>query len=772
MYSKNKGITLIPLVITIILLLILSGISIRALGGESGLITRTKIAKEENKKSEYKDYLSIAKTEAIVKKGGVEVTLDEYIEQIKADKIEGIKSIEKITNDKASVITKEGYIFIITVNTIEYYENENTLPEMDIKDANIEFAFDPNTWTNGNVEVTVSKKESKYTLQLSKDAEKWTTTNKMTFEENGEIYARLIDELGRTSDIASRKITKIDKDKPVITELTPSTNSVRIKATDDAAGIIGYAVTTSTTAPTAFTKCDSTKSLDVTVDGLKQGTTYYAWVKDAAGNVSAGKSTATGSVTGLTISGNTSDWSTSKTITIKAGNSNYSQIRYTTDGTIPTSTTGTGYTASFTITSNCTIIAVAFDSTGQVGTAATNKVTTIDIDEPTIGSITGAFTIVSGNTGTIKLTSISDVGSGLSGYHVNTTGTAPTSSSTWTASTVNSISYSVTSAGTYYFWVRDNVGRISTVKSCKVSVATAVAKVGNTYYSSITNAINAISTTGTITVLQNRTEDLTIPAGKTIILNLNGKTLKGTGTLRVQSNKYDSTIINNGTLTIYNGTVTGNDWVIYNTNSSKLTVNSGTYTASQFESICNTGNSTTTIKNGTFTGNNYGLINYGGTTTISGGTFTGKNYDGIRVDKGTTTITNGTFNGKNFGLYTNGGTTNVTNGTFNSNTGFGVNSGTLNISGGKFTGISSGGYGLSGTITITGGTFRGNGYDGISNHGSTIYVNGGNYSGKNWGIYSETGKIYFRRTDSQTSDQGLVSSQGWQAIYATDLTFY
>ena len=388
MYSKNKGITLIPLVITIILLLILSGISIRALGGESGLIARTKIAKEENKKSEYKDYLSIAKTEAIVKKGGVEVTLDEYIEQIKADKIEGIKSIEKITNDKASVITKEGYIFIITVNTIEYYENENTLPEMNIKDANIEFLFYPNTWTNKKVEVTVSKKENKYTLQLSKNAEKWATTNKMTFEENGEIYARLIDELGRTSDIASRKITKIDKEKPEITEVTPSTNSVRIKATDDAAGIIGYAVTTSTTAPTTFTKCDSTKSLDVTVEDLKQGTTYYAWVKDAAENVSKSKEVSTGSVTGLTISGNTSDWSTSKTITIKAGNSNYSQIRYTTDGTIPTSTTGTGYTASFTITSNCTIIAVAFDNVGQAGSATTEKIITIDTIVPNSATIT------------------------------------------------------------------------------------------------------------------------------------------------------------------------------------------------------------------------------------------------------------------------------------------------------------------------------------------------------------------------------------------------
>ena len=211
---KNKGITLIPLVITIVLLLILAGVSIRAIGGENGIIAKTKIAKEENKKSEYKDYLSIAKTEAIVKKGGVQVTLDEYIEQIKADKIEGIKNIEKITEEKAKVVTDEGYIFIITVNTIDYYENENNLPEMDINKANIEFAFNPNTWTNGSVEVTVKKQESKYKIQISKDGTKWKTTSNIIYTENGVVYARLIDEIGRTSDYASRKIDIIDKEKP------------------------------------------------------------------------------------------------------------------------------------------------------------------------------------------------------------------------------------------------------------------------------------------------------------------------------------------------------------------------------------------------------------------------------------------------------------------------------------------------------------------------------------------------------------------------------
>ena len=185
---KNKGITLIPLVITIILLLILAGVSIRAIGGENGIIAKTKIAKEENKKSEYKDYLSIAKTEAIVKKGGVQATLDEYIEQIKADKIEGIKNIEKITEEKAKVVTDEGYIFIITVNTIDYYENENNLPEMDINKANIEFAFNPNTWTNGSVEVTVKKQESKYKIQISKDGTKWKTISNIIYTENGVVY--------------------------------------------------------------------------------------------------------------------------------------------------------------------------------------------------------------------------------------------------------------------------------------------------------------------------------------------------------------------------------------------------------------------------------------------------------------------------------------------------------------------------------------------------------------------------------------------------------
>ena len=92
-------------------------------------------------------------------------------------------------------------------------------------------------------------------------------------------------------------VEKIDKTVPVITETTANTNTITIKATDEASGIIGYTVTENTTEPTSFTSYTSTKSLNVNVGNKTQGKTYYVWVKDAAGNVSTYKQVETTSVT-------------------------------------------------------------------------------------------------------------------------------------------------------------------------------------------------------------------------------------------------------------------------------------------------------------------------------------------------------------------------------------------------------------------------------------------------------------------------------------------
>ena len=61
LYSKQTGITLIALVITIVVLLILAGVSINALFSDNGIIERAKDAQNKVDEAEKKDLEEINK---------------------------------------------------------------------------------------------------------------------------------------------------------------------------------------------------------------------------------------------------------------------------------------------------------------------------------------------------------------------------------------------------------------------------------------------------------------------------------------------------------------------------------------------------------------------------------------------------------------------------------------------------------------------------------------------------------------------------------------
>ena len=61
--KNKKGITLIALVITIIVLLILAGVSIAMLTGTNGILTQAQKAKLSTELSSYKEQLELYKTE-------------------------------------------------------------------------------------------------------------------------------------------------------------------------------------------------------------------------------------------------------------------------------------------------------------------------------------------------------------------------------------------------------------------------------------------------------------------------------------------------------------------------------------------------------------------------------------------------------------------------------------------------------------------------------------------------------------------------------------
>ena len=80
--KTNKGITLIALVITIIVLLILAGVSINMLLGENGLITNTQNAISKHKEEQLKEQAILAVLEAEIEKQNQapDKTLAQYVQ--------------------------------------------------------------------------------------------------------------------------------------------------------------------------------------------------------------------------------------------------------------------------------------------------------------------------------------------------------------------------------------------------------------------------------------------------------------------------------------------------------------------------------------------------------------------------------------------------------------------------------------------------------------------------------------------------------------------
>lgn len=80
MIKQSKGITFISLVVTIIILLILSGIAIASFVGKNGLISKVNRTKQAQIKGEMKEQLVLALSELQLEKNG-KATLDDVTQE-------------------------------------------------------------------------------------------------------------------------------------------------------------------------------------------------------------------------------------------------------------------------------------------------------------------------------------------------------------------------------------------------------------------------------------------------------------------------------------------------------------------------------------------------------------------------------------------------------------------------------------------------------------------------------------------------------------------
>lgn len=176
------------------------------------------------------------------------------------------------------------------------------------------------------------------------------------------------------------------------------------------------------------------------------------------------------------------------------------------------------------------------------------------------------------------------------------------------------------------------------------AATTYAAKVGEVGYATLAEAITAAEDDATVTLLADRTEDVTIT--KSITLDLGGKTLTNT-------NAGKATIsVTGGAVTVKNGTVTGaasyyNIEVTKGSNAN-LTLENVTATAGNTGSSMIDNWGTLTINSGDYSGGlNVVKSEEGSTLTINGGKFTlsyaTDGYTGVIFAYGDTTISGGEF---------------------------------------------------------------------------------------------------------------------------------
>lgn len=215
-----------------------------------------------------------------------------------------------------------------------------------------------------------------------------------------------------------------------------------------------------------------------------------------------------------------------------------------------------------------------------------------------------------------------------------------------------------------------------------------VAQVGEQTYATVAAAIEAAKDGGTVKLLKNVAEPITIPAGYTVTLDLNGKvlvnsevaqdetvtetsrkhTITNKGTLTITGDgvvdnvsQGKAALYNEGTVTVKGGTITrsaekgtvepyngnGNSWyVVYNKTDAVMNIEDGAQIkGTSGYSSCVRNDGVMNIKGGNLSQDDFIVVkNDSGTLNVTGGVISSKNDQAIQ-NWSKATISGGTFNG-------------------------------------------------------------------------------------------------------------------------------
>ena len=124
--KQSKGITLIALIVTIVVMIVVAGVSINMTVGENGIFTKAVKAKEMQEAAEIKERLELKQLDARLALGGENMTLENYLKYLVDQGMIDESDIEDtVDSNVKTILVDDKYIYSVIKNddgsiTLEY----------------------------------------------------------------------------------------------------------------------------------------------------------------------------------------------------------------------------------------------------------------------------------------------------------------------------------------------------------------------------------------------------------------------------------------------------------------------------------------------------------------------------------------------------------------------------------------------------------------------------------------------------------------------------
>ena len=235
MPKYNFGITLIALIITIIILLILAGVTLNMVMGDSGIFGKANNAKNKTEVAQYEEELRMCVLELQTDAAANGTTFN--METIKNKFVEKVKELENTTEIEFPTEESETKLDG-TYKGYEFYIDDKYAAHIGDKATGIILttSFEPEGWTNQNIKATITIKSNNGINKVepdegSKNGNEYIIT-KENIAENTSFEYTVTDGQGNTQT-KTVEINTIDKNAPADFTITAENTAEGLKITGE-----------------------------------------------------------------------------------------------------------------------------------------------------------------------------------------------------------------------------------------------------------------------------------------------------------------------------------------------------------------------------------------------------------------------------------------------------------------------------------------------------------------------------------------------------------